>query len=344
VKLALNCYAPSTPTGLGTLCRALWKLLPFDVLLAARHKNFGCELPYENGRTVLEMGSEGTTSQALGQLEMDCIVAVERCMPGNLFRAAHKAGMRTVLIVMHEWLNTDCEWLPDTDLFVCPNAISERKCLRLGILQERVRRCCLPLDLESLPFTLRTCAVRFVFSNGWGGVHDRKGWPEMRQALEMMEPKERQQVTICSQKMVGPVGGASFRTDVPSVEDRYANCDVAVVPSRTEGLGLAILEPLALGLPVLTTTAEPMCRYLEAAYGDLARRCLLPLSCQREVSIWGHSVWSNICSPAEIVDAVRAARDWPADVVQELSRRGRQYIEAEWGVTAGEKLLEAVRG
>lgn len=329
MRVALNCYPPSTPTGLGTLCRTLSKLLSFSGKLYTPHPKFG------------------GVGEACHPDDVDCVVAIERPMPAGLFSSCKATGKRTVLIVMHEWLNEGCEWIPYTDTFIAPNDYCERKLLyELKIPQSKVVRCNLPLDLVSLPFQERVKADTFVFSNGWGGTHDRKGWPEMAQALELLSPEVRKRVKLNSQ--TGLPGQWTKSLDLSTMlasntQEIYSGIDVAVAPSRCEGLGLGILEPMVLGLPVLVTDAAPMNEYVLAAYKELTSLSLLPVSHTRTVHIWNHPVEQSFCCPKELASRL-STLSLDLGIGRTLSHRGRQWIEREMGESAVRELWRVITG
>ncbi len=269
-KVALNCYPKHTPTGLGTLCRHMLRVWPEMTHVEWPHPKFDRWVPQ-----MLSAEAQAAFDEA------DVVVALERPMPGDLFARAKRAGKRTVLVVMHEWLNAKCEWLPHVDLFVCPNRVAVEKVTGLmahvpDFMQKVILKAMPPLDLPELPHTPRSKIEWFVYSDGWGGTHGRKGWPEMTKALSKLDLPMQRRVTVCSQREPQQLGVVTMRA--PSSQAIYSGIDCAVVPSRCEGLGLAVLEPMALGVPVLVTDAEPMNEYIKAAQDDLAAQCLMPVA------------------------------------------------------------------
>ena len=101
--------------------------------------------------------------------------------------------------------------------------------------------------------------LRFVFV---GSVTARKGVPLLLKAWERLKPTGAElwilgpvanhiRRLIPNQPDIRVVGGVPHR-DVPAL---LQQCDVFVFPSYFEGFGLVILEAMACGLPVITTTA-----------------------------------------------------------------------------------------
>lgn len=119
-----------------------------------------------------------------------------------------------------------------------------------------------PVDLDRLPFKERRYAHRFLTVYGQGGPHDRRSIKEIAEAWrKMIMPFP---LTVRAQKrpveIDGPLPNGFYicEENAESTVDLYAEQDVAVLPSKFEGVGLSLLEAQALGLPVITTDMEPM--------------------------------------------------------------------------------------
>lgn len=334
MRAALNSYPPETPTGLGTMARDFLALMPFKKLFQ-RHRI--------HLQSAVGWNDPGLPEVHASLEDVEAVVALERPMPSHLFREAKAAGKRTVLVVMHEWIDHHSPWLPYTDLFVAPNAICYRKLVAIG-LESRTKLLHLPLDLSRLPFTLRTKADRFVFSNGWGGCAERKGWPEMRDALLRMDKVTRGRFRVQSQVKLANVPNDLNTSAGPTatVLEMYDYQDVAIVPSRLEGFGYSVFEPMAMGLPVMTTDAEPMRDAVVEAYESLSFPCLLTAYKEDIVMkrVLGSLVEHRPCCPSALVKCVENMHEYGP--VTLLSYLGRQWIERHMGQTAVDKLWEAI--
>jgi starch synthase len=100
---------------------------------------------------------------------------------------------------------------------------------------------------------------RFIFV---GSITARKGVPLLLRAWERLQSKDAElwlvgpvapglRSQICTSPRI-KVFGAVPHSEIPAL---LVQCDAFVFPSYFEGFGLVILEALACGLPVITTTA-----------------------------------------------------------------------------------------
>lgn len=121
-----------------------------------------------------------------------------------------------------------------------------------------------PVDLGRLEYRNRKRAEKFVTVYAMGGPKDRRSIKEIVQAWDLMgdkappltihaqkEPKELEGIPL-SPAISLKMGGAK------SPSDLYRDSDVALMPSKYEGVGLSLIEAQASGLPVITTDMEPM--------------------------------------------------------------------------------------
>lgn len=341
MRMVLASYG-NIPTGIGTEARWLWKMLPFSAWIQAKHKKFekscgwGEPIPEHGirGRRIMRYDWHGAAKRA------DLIVCVERPLPEGmeLLIARHKIPL--VVLANPEWTRKNSPWLKLAKLVVARTDLCARHLESLGV--ENVVQRQVAMDLSEFPYRQRTCAQVVRFSNGWGGVHDRKGWPEVL-AMLRIEPgcvEVYSQLDLSEYQGPGLVRNTRMVGPVAEPLYIYNGADVMLVPSRFEGVGLAVLEAMASGCIVMATDAEPMSQFIRAAYGELAPLCLLPVE-RIETALVGGQDW-----PAHIIDPLAALnmidRLRRSMKAAELSAAGRAYIEENHGQSAAVKLLETI--
>jgi glycosyltransferase involved in cell wall biosynthesis len=193
------------------------------------------------------------------------IIFFERAAWHNdLLRCARELGAATVCVPNWEWFRADQKSWDYCDLFACPNNMALRTVRRYGRTNSVLLPWC--LDLESLPArSVQGPARTFVHNAGLVDVNDRKG---TRDTIEAFSQTRREDIRLIVrlQKEV-PLPEIDERIDVQignveSHADLYRNVDVAIQPSKMEGIGFMILEAIGSGLPVITTNYPPMCEYV----------------------------------------------------------------------------------
>lgn len=118
-----------------------------------------------------------------------------------------------------------------------------------------------PSSLES------TGPVRFFHPAGWGGMHERRGTRDVIDAFKAANIPEARLIIHTQEgrgkEEDGPITihhGTVSREELASL---YRNADVAVLPSKWEGLGLTFLESIGCGLPIITVNAPPMNEFVK---------------------------------------------------------------------------------
>jgi glycosyltransferase involved in cell wall biosynthesis len=322
MNVALNCWG-NIATGLGSEARWLWKLLPFDRWLYGRHPLLGDGdlAAVGDGRPLIRSDDPG------GLDGVDVLVCIERGVPRDLPERAKARGIRVVMLANAEWSSPAVEWWEHADLVVARTDVAARMFRTFGVDAPRLN---VPIALDEFPFTERHRVGRVRFTNGWGGVDDRKGWPEVRRMLELGA-----EIEVYSQREIGVGTGAVARP-----ADVYAGADAIIMPSRFEGVGLTALEAMASGALVLATGAPPMSEWLKAAYPAWnAEAMLLPIRETVTVCTSAHTAY-----PSQRVDAAGAAhaiavlRQRSEDWVAFLSAAGRRYVEVHHGAAAADQL------
>lgn len=324
MRIALNSWG-NIPTGLGSEARWLWKLLPFDIWLMGRHPILGLGEDIQDHRPV-RVYHPGDAVDA------DVLVVIERGCPEEITSKAKINGAKVVVLTNPEYTSPRKAWWPQADLMVARTRQSHAHLASLGIDAPRIP---VPMNLEEFPFRARTRVEHVTFTNGWGGLENRKGWPEVEKMLEM-EPAS---IKVFSQRTIGyPATGP-----VDKSADLYRDADLVIMPSRFEGLGLTVLEAMACGALVAVSDADPMREVVENAYGPDYKRFLLPVAEHYHVKTSAHTAWPAVkVDPYKSVDVINKLRKLRPMEVQMYSEMGRAYVARVHGQRAAHQLWQAI--
>lgn len=175
-------------------------------------------------------------------------------------RAAHAQGVRVVFIVLWEWLRFYVPEMRLCDLMVCLHGMAWKVTRKLGF--RNTARLTWPLDLSPLPARHITGpARRFAHNVGLFEKDDRKSTLLTLEAFARVRRPEIELVVRVQNELPVRVDDPRVQIESRHLEnhaDLYRLGDVAVQPSKCEGLGFMLLEAIASGLPVLTTDYPPM--------------------------------------------------------------------------------------
>lgn len=168
--------------------------------------------------------------------------------------------VRWVHVVHWDWFDKSKAEIWKQAALIAPNMMCQNLLKNYGLPSVLLS---VPIDTDRLVFKERKKANLFVSVYGYGGSHDRRSLPELAAAWGAM--KNPPSLTIKAQvkppelrNLVLSRGIDLWVGNTPEPSDLYDNADVAVQPSRYEGLGLSMLEAQARGVPVITTDAAPM--------------------------------------------------------------------------------------
>ena len=160
-----------------------------------------------------------------------------------------------------DWYQRRLEQEPaEADICVAASSFTEKSLLEVGVPQNKIRMLPLASDLDQFRFKARNSNgplnVLFV-----GGIGQRKGIKYLFQAIEKVASKN------VKLKLLGPLPADDAplkqwsshfeylgRTDQNGVVRHMQEADVLVLPSVFEGFGLVIVEAMATGMPVITST------------------------------------------------------------------------------------------
>ena len=178
----------------------------------------------------------------------------------HLLTVARKMGVCTVCIPHWEWFFGEHTQWNEVDLLACPHLFTLRVVRKFGWKQ--AVHLPYPMYFEDLPLRRVVGPARqFVHNAGLVDYDDRKG---TRDTILAFRKVKRQDIRL--------IVRIQKETELPPLDDRievqignlsspaelYAEGDVAIQPSKMEGMGFMVLEPVCAGMPVITTDYPPM--------------------------------------------------------------------------------------
>ena len=232
-----------------------------------------------------------------------------------------RKGVRWIHMVHWDWFSTTAEhievWRKATRL-LAPNRMCQRELKGTCGLESTLLP--VPVDTQRLTFRERKKADLFVSVYGYGGPHNRRSIPEIEAAWRAMG-SSAPKLLIRAQKSVdefkGPIPSSISvqRGNMPEPSDLYRSGDIALQPSRYEGVGVSLIEAQASGLVVIAVDAPPM---NEIVYGPL-----IPVERAVKVSIMGKPLLTHIPSVQGMVDIVSKLK---GKDISEISNEARRQV------------------
>ena len=178
----------------------------------------------------------------------------------DLLKVSKELGIKTVCIPTWEWFRGEDKGWELCDLFACPTRFT------VGIVQQYGwrRSQYVPWALDLSRFSERRILGRaklFIHNAGLVDNDDRKGTRDAIKAFSRVKNDDIRLI-VRMQKEV-PLPKLDSRIDVQignleRAEDLYATGEVAIQPSKMEGIGFMVIEPLCVGMPVITNNYPPM--------------------------------------------------------------------------------------
>jgi glycosyltransferase involved in cell wall biosynthesis len=187
-----------------------------------------------------------------------------------------------------------------------------------------------PVDTKRLAFRERAVAETFISIYGYGGMQNRRSLHEIMEAWKLIPQPPR--LVILAQKqpdeLVGgkvavPKGIEVKLCNLPEPADLYTAGDVALQPSRYEGVGVSLVEAQSCGLPVIAVDAPPM--------SEVAPDLKVQVAKVAHVSLMGKTVPSYIPAASSIASVVSGIKNKD---IKELSRRARDRAETQFSWNA----------
>jgi glycosyltransferase involved in cell wall biosynthesis len=185
----------------------------------------------------------------------------------QLLPIARELCVKTVCMPNWEWFaGKDKQWQL-VDLFACQTRFTVSIVRKYGFTN--VIYIPVVLDASRFPGRIISGEARlFIHNAGLVDPDDRKGTRDTIEAFKKVK-RENIRLRVRMQKEV-KLPKLDDRIEVvaanlPDPANLYVDGDVAIQPSKMEGSGLMVLEPLLCGMPVITTNYPPMNEYIRTA-------------------------------------------------------------------------------
>jgi hypothetical protein len=255
--------APHDDTGLGRQAQDIKRLFGMQQLAVASDRL--ATLPMLEGidHPLTEATGETELRRLLGKFDGILVMEKPNWHP-DLFRIAKSVGVKIAAYINWEWFRgTDLDWRL-CDLFVCPSHFTVRVVASYGLGPALY----LPWALDITRFKERNIvgSARVFFHNaGIVDDDDRKGTRDTIHAfMRSSRPDLRLIVRLQKPALLPPVDSrVEIRVgNLPDPADLYTEGEVAIQPSKMEGCGMQVLEPVTIGIPVITTDYPPMSEHV----------------------------------------------------------------------------------
>lgn len=247
----------------------------------------------------------------------------------------HARGIRWVNVVHWDWFAPDMAGAWSRANLIAPNVLCQKGLKdRYGLSSTFLP---VPIDTDAFPFVERQKVEKFVTVYGEGGVGDRRSLAGIALAWRSLLHPPR--LLLRAKRPPKPWEFApdgieldlSERTNPATL---YEGAEVALLPSKYEGVGLSLLEAQSCGLPVVTVDAPPM--------NELAPDLLIPARWHEEPIMRNHEITFNTLIPEALAQKIL---ELVGSDVRDLSRKARERVESKfsWRALRGEWIRELSR-
>ncbi len=252
-------------TGLGREAIVLRTILKLGYHLVSPSKQIE-GLPLEGAAEILldRDCPESELRAILGKLE-GIIFFESNFWHTQLLPVAKELGLKIICAPNWEWFNGEEEQWRYCDLFVCYSQFTENIVHSYGWLKTVVIPA--PLDLTRFPKRLIAGPARqFIHNAGLVNEDDRKGTRDTILAFKQVRRQDISLVVRMQKEAELPEVDERIQVIVGNLKEPralYETGDVAIQPSKMEGIGFMVLEPLCSGMPVITLDYPPMNEYVK---------------------------------------------------------------------------------
>jgi len=249
----------------------------------------------------------------------------------RLVYMAKEMGVKTVGIYYWELFDPRTAGPCNTayDAIICPTKCSFEKFKSFGMTNIHYIKWGVDLDVFKPAIREPNEKVRFFHPAGWGGMHNRRGTEFVIDAFRMME-NDNAELFIHSQKVLTrETQDIDLHCGTVSREElinMYQESDVAILPSKWEGLGLTFLEAIGCGLPIITVCAPPMNEFLDwGETEDFTTGYCCSIAHEKQYpDIFVPGMFPNIADMAGLMDAITDR------ALLEGMRKATLFRRSEW--------------
>jgi glycosyltransferase involved in cell wall biosynthesis len=250
-------------TGAGRMLFDLSRLLsPAQRLVTPSYRMEGHSIE-EGDAWIPDNADDSEIEQSLTGLEV-LIVIEDSLIHHRIIRSAKNRGIKVHAIALWEWFTHYDPIRSLYDKIICPNQFCCSILRKFGF--DNTVLLTWPVDVLSLPKRIITGPAKtFVHNAGRFEEEDRKATFLTLEAFRKVENKCISLIVRSQNPLPRPIENARIRYfagNLPDYHDLYREGEVFIQPSKAEGIGFSILEPLACGLPVITTNYPPMNEYI----------------------------------------------------------------------------------
>jgi glycosyltransferase involved in cell wall biosynthesis len=244
----------------------------------------------------------------------------------HLIPVCKKLGIKTVCVITWEWFSGKNPLWGQCDLIVCPCLMAEKVVKQYG--WSHFVHLPWALDLSKFP-KCRPQQQALVFGHNAGVVdqQDRKGTRDtLRAFLKTRNP--------CIRLKIRSINGFDyppFRDDrviieqgaLPEPAKVWQGIDVAVQPSKMEGIGFMVIEALCSGLPVITLDYPPMNEFVHQACMRVRPRWL---KYKAIPSAWHPQAHLKLPDTSQLADAITWCSTHDLQSIAEYNRSFAEYV------------------
>ena len=194
----------------------------------------------------------------------DGIIVLERNKwHKDLFAVTKELQKKIICMPNWEWLNPNENIYHRCDVFACPNHFAFMWLKKFGF--KNVFQVPPPIDVRNFPSRIVSGKAKlFIHNVGLLDQDDRKATSQVVKAFSMINNSKIKLLVRSQKELSLDLKDDRIEIIIGDVEDNtelYKNGEVAIQPSKMEGIGFSILEPTVCGIPVITSNYPPMNEY-----------------------------------------------------------------------------------